>query len=192
MKWFSLRACGIGATVSKGMADHAGRSRRLASSVQHHPLRAVACDWPALLVCLAAPCMSRIPRGAKGEDHDYRQHHSGFDHYRCHLSHAPAQRRRLRLGRRRPVASAKAACIGSAKALVVLVANAIICVLIMFLCWYILGIFNSGHHAIQAKASSSVFTRRTVNRTGHPWPADRWDFGRPISDSSGRVANHFE
>ena len=100
------------------MADHAGRSRRLASSVQHHPLRAVACDWPALLVCLAAPCMSRIPRGAKGEAHDYRLHHSGFDHYTCHLSHAPAQCRRLRLGGRRPVASAQAACIGSASALV--------------------------------------------------------------------------
>ena len=100
------------------MADHAGRSRRLASSVQHHPLRAVACDWPALLVCLAAPCMSRIPRGAKGEDHDYHPHHSGFDRYRCLLSHAPAQRRRLRLGGRRPVASAQAARIGSASALV--------------------------------------------------------------------------
>lgn len=100
------------------MSDHAGRSRRLASSVQHHPLRAVACDWPALLVCFAAPCMSRIPRGAKGEDHDYHRHHSGFDQYRCHLSHAQAQRRRLRLGGRRPVASAQAACIGSASALV--------------------------------------------------------------------------
>lgn len=60
--------------------------------------------------------MSRIPRGAKGEDHDYRLHHSGFDHHRCHLSHAQAQRRRLRLGGRRPVASSQAACIGSASA----------------------------------------------------------------------------
>lgn len=100
------------------MADHTGRSRRLASSVQHHPLRAVACDWPALLVGLAAPCMSRIPRGANGEDHDYRLHHSGFDHYRCHLSHAPAQLRRLCLGQRRPLASSQAACIGSAAALI--------------------------------------------------------------------------
>lgn len=111
-------ARGTGATVSKGVADHAGRSRRLASSVQHLPLRAVACDWPARLACFAAPCMSRIPRGSKGEYHDYRRHHSGFDHYRCHLSHAPAQCRRLRLGGRRPLASAQAACIGSASALV--------------------------------------------------------------------------
>ena len=51
--------------------------------VQLHPLRALACDRPARLVCPRTPCMSRIPRGTKGEEHDHHRSHSGFDCF-CH------------------------------------------------------------------------------------------------------------